>query len=204
MDRTKLSPGRRLSLGAMVAALTLLFLYGSEVLTGFRFLCACFASFFVVILVEEDLFGTAWLCFLTVSILGFILCPDRISWFFYVALLGHYGIVRRFFQKFITVPSVRSSTAIWARPWPCGRCTPSPGWTCGPWCPKRCPSWCWSCWWRRCSSCWTSSLKPPPSSIPSGSAAFCSNSIGARLSSHTIPSWDERKANATEKPAAAL
>ena len=108
MERAKLSPGRRLSLGAMVAALTLLFLYGSEVLTGFRFLCACFASFFVVILVEEDLFGTAWLCFLTVSILGFILCPDRISWFFYVALLGHYGIVRRFFQKFITVPAVRS------------------------------------------------------------------------------------------------
>ncbi|MBQ3487759.1 MAG: hypothetical protein IJA71_05670 [Clostridia bacterium] len=108
MERAKLSPGRRLSLGAMVAALTLLFLYGSEVLTGFRFLCACFASFFVVILVEEDLFGTAWLCFLAVSILGFILCPDRISWFFYVALLGHYGIVRRFFQKFITVPSVRS------------------------------------------------------------------------------------------------
>ena len=108
MEKKKLSLSRRLSLGAMVAALTLLSLYASEVLTGFRFLCAALSSFFIVILTQEDLFGTAWLCFLTVSVLGFLLCPDRLSWFLYVALIGHYGIVRRFFQKFITVPAVRS------------------------------------------------------------------------------------------------
>ncbi len=108
MEKKKLSLSRRLSLGAMVAALTLLFLYASEVLTGFRFLCAAFSGFFIVILVQEDLFGTAWLCFFTVTVLGFILCPDRMSWFLYVSLIGHYGIVRRFFQKFITVPAVRS------------------------------------------------------------------------------------------------
>lgn len=108
MERKKLSLSRRLSLGAMVAALTLLFLYASEVLTGFRFLCAALSGFFIVILAQEDLFGTAWLCYLTVAILGFLLCPDRLSWFLYVALIGHYGIVRRFFQKFITVPAVRS------------------------------------------------------------------------------------------------
>ena len=108
MEKKKLSLSRRLSLGAMVAALTLLFLYASEVLTGFRFLCAALSGVFIVVLTEEDLFGTAWLCFLTVAILGFILCPDRMSWFLYVALIGHYGIVRRFFRKFITVPAVRS------------------------------------------------------------------------------------------------
>ena len=108
MEKKKLPLSRRVSLGAMVAALTLLFLYASEVLTGFRFLCAALSGFFVVVLVQEDLFGTAWLCFLTVTILGFLLCPDRMSWFMYVALIGHYGIVRRFFQKFITVPAVRS------------------------------------------------------------------------------------------------
>ena len=108
MEKKKLSLSRRVSLGAMVAALTLLFLYASEVLTGFRFLCAALSGFFIVILAQEDLFGTAWLCFLAVSILGFILCPDRMSWFLYVTLIGHYGIVRRFFQKYITVPPVRS------------------------------------------------------------------------------------------------
>ena len=108
MEQKKLSLSRRLSLGAMVAALTLLFLYASEVLTGFRFLCAAMSGFFIVILVQEDLFGTAWLCFLTVSILGFLLCPDRMSWFLYVSLIGHYGIVRQFFRKYITVPAVRS------------------------------------------------------------------------------------------------
>ena len=108
MEKKKLPLSRRLSLGAMVAALTLLSLYASEVLTGFRFLCAALSGFFIVALTEEDLFGTAWLCFLTVSVLGFILCPDRMSWFLYVTLIGHYGIVRRFFQKYITVPPVRS------------------------------------------------------------------------------------------------
>jgi hypothetical protein len=108
MEKKKLPLSRRLSLGAMVAALTLLALYASEMLTGFRFLCAALSGFFIVILTEEDLFGTAWLCFLSVSILGFLLCPDRMSWFLYVTLIGHYGIVRRFFRKFITVPSVRS------------------------------------------------------------------------------------------------
>ena len=108
MEQKKLSLSRRLSLGAMVAALTLLFLYASEVLTGFRFLCAALSGFFIVILVQEELFGTAWLCFLAVSILGFLLCPDRRSWFLYVALIGHYGIVRQFFRKYITVPVVRS------------------------------------------------------------------------------------------------
>ena len=63
MERGKLTAGRRLSLGAMVTALTLLFLYASEVLTGFRFLCGCLCSLFIVILTEEDLFGPAWLCF---------------------------------------------------------------------------------------------------------------------------------------------
>ena len=108
MEQKKLSLSRRLSLGAMVAALTLLFLYASEVLTGFRFLCAALSGFFIEVLVQEELFGTAWLCFLAVSIMGFILCPDRMSWFMYVALIGHYGIVRQFFRKYITVPAVRS------------------------------------------------------------------------------------------------
>ena len=108
MSKESLSPGRRVSLGAMVVALTLLFLYASEVLTGFRFLCAALSGFFIVVLVQEELFGTAWLCFLAVSIMGFILCPDRMSWFMYVALIGHYGIVRQFFRKYITVPAVRS------------------------------------------------------------------------------------------------
>ena len=108
MEQKKLSLSRRLSLGAMAAALTLLFLYASEVLTGFRFLCAALSGFFIVVLVQEELFGTAWLCFLAVSIMGFILCPDRMSWFMYVAIIGHYGIVRQFFRKYITVPAVRS------------------------------------------------------------------------------------------------
>lgn len=108
MEKKRLSPARRASLCAMVTALTVLFLYASEVLTGFRFMCCFICSFFIMVLVMEGLYREAWLCFTAVSLLGFVICPDRISWFLYVALLGHYGIVRRFFQRFITVPAVRS------------------------------------------------------------------------------------------------
>ena len=53
MEAKKLSLSRRLSLGAMVASLTLLFLYASEVLTGFRFLCAALSGLFIVIFIAS-------------------------------------------------------------------------------------------------------------------------------------------------------
>lgn len=101
-------PSLKLSLGAMVTALTVLFLYASEVLVGFRWISLFFCAFFVQLLLCEGYVAAALISFFASALLGFILCPDRISWFLYVALLGHYGTVRYFFRRFITVPVVRS------------------------------------------------------------------------------------------------
>ena len=91
----------------MTTALTVLFLYASETVSAFRlFFCFC-ASLPVQILLTENLKGEAWLSFLASALLGFILCPDRISWFFFVALLGHYGMLRSFFYRYINTVWVR-------------------------------------------------------------------------------------------------
>lgn len=99
---------RKLTLTAMVTALNVLFLYASEVLTGSRVICCFLCSLFVQTLLCEGYNRQAFLSYLATVLLGFILCPDRLSWFFYTALLGHYGIVRQFFRRYITVSSVRS------------------------------------------------------------------------------------------------
>lgn len=99
---------RKLTLTAMVTALNVLFLYASEVLTGTRVLCCFMCSLFIQTLLCEGYNRQAFLSYLATVLLGFVLCPDRLSWFFYTALLGHYGIVRQFFRRYITVSWVRS------------------------------------------------------------------------------------------------
>lgn len=102
------SQSKKLTLTAMVTALNVLFLYASEVLTGTRMLCCFACSLFVQVLLCEGYVKQAFLSYAATVLLGFILCPDRLSWFFYPALLGHYGIVRQFFRRYITISSVRS------------------------------------------------------------------------------------------------
>lgn len=102
-DRT-----RALALTAMVTALNVLCLYASEVVTGTRLLFCFLCSLFIQVLVCERYIRWAFMSYLATVLLGFVLCPDRISWFFYTALLGHYGIVRQFFRRYITVGYIRS------------------------------------------------------------------------------------------------
>ncbi len=99
---------RKLTLTAMVTALNLLFLYASEVLTGTRVIFCFMTALFVQTLLCEGYGRQAFLSYLATVLLGFLLCPNRLSWFFYTALLGHYGIVRQFFRRYITVSWVRS------------------------------------------------------------------------------------------------
>ena len=82
-DRT-----RALALTAMVTALNVLCLYASEVVTGTRLLFCFLCSLFIQVLVCEGYIRWAFMSYLATVLLGFVLCPDRISWFFYTALLG--------------------------------------------------------------------------------------------------------------------
>ena len=103
----KMSFSQRITLSAMVIALNTLFLYASEVLGGMRLFFCFLSALPVQILLTEDLKAEGWLSFLATVMLAFLLCPDRFSWFFYVALLGHYGMMRAFFRRYINTVWVR-------------------------------------------------------------------------------------------------
>ena len=105
MARTSLS--QRITLSAMVIALNTLFLYASEALSGMRLFFCFLSALPVQVLLSEGLKAESWLSYLATVILGFLLCPDRFSWFFYVALLGHYGMMRSFFRLYINKVWVR-------------------------------------------------------------------------------------------------
>ncbi|MCL2695621.1 MAG: hypothetical protein FWE69_04785 [Clostridiales bacterium] len=91
----------KLSLSAMTVALSVLFLYGSELIPYMRFPLCFLACFCLQVLLSERLVGRAWLCFLGVSVLSFFLLTDRFSWFAWVALLGHYPMVRGAVHRFV-------------------------------------------------------------------------------------------------------
>lgn len=103
----KVSFSLRITLSAMVIALNVLFLYASEALSGMRLFFCFLSALPVQVLLTEDLKAESWLNFLATALIGFILCPDRFSWFFYVALLGHYGMMRSFFRRYINKVWVR-------------------------------------------------------------------------------------------------
>ena len=104
---SRVSFSQRITLSAMVIALNVLFLYASEALSGMRLFFCFLSALPVQILLTENLKAESWLSFIASVVLGFLLCPDRFSWFFYVALLGHYGMMRAFFRRYVNKVWVR-------------------------------------------------------------------------------------------------
>lgn len=103
-----ISPARKAALGGMVTTLSLLFLYASETVPYLRVVCCFLSGLFVCVLVSENLFGTAWVSFLATAAIGFLLLPTRLCWFFYVTLIGHYGIVRGLLYRNVRIAWLRT------------------------------------------------------------------------------------------------
>lgn len=108
MSGTVLSPARRVALCGMVTALSFLFLYAAETVPYTRLICCFLSGLFVCALVSENLFGAAWLSFLATALLGFLLLPSRLCWFFYVTIIGHYGIVRGLLYRNVRIAWLRT------------------------------------------------------------------------------------------------
>lgn len=78
---------------AMVLTLSLLFLYAAEILSWGRFAFAFLACLCMEPLAGQR--GAGLACFGGIALLGFFLLPTRLVWFFYIAILGHYGLMRQ-------------------------------------------------------------------------------------------------------------
>ncbi len=92
----KLSFSKRISLGAMTAALNLLALYAAAVLPTGRAACLFLSGVFVYALACERAYPAAILCFLATAGLSFAILPQPMVIFAYIGLVGHYGIFHTF------------------------------------------------------------------------------------------------------------
>lgn len=99
MNKRRLQGSIKLTLGAMVTALTVLLLYAAAVLPAARLVFYFMASFLPFILVCEGLYGWALTAFLAGGVLSFFLLPDKTPVYLYLLLVGHYGIFRTALQE---------------------------------------------------------------------------------------------------------
>ena len=99
MRRNLGSNPRRISLAAMLGAFTLLFLYIASVIPVGKFAMYFLSSVFVAALMVEYDTGLAFLMFVAVSLLSFLILPDRTRVFYYIIFFGHYGIGKHFIEK---------------------------------------------------------------------------------------------------------
>ena len=88
----------RVSLTAMFAAMSLLFLYLASVLPTMRIAMYFLSSVFVMGLVIEEEIGLAILMFIGVSLMSLLLMPDITRVLPYVFFFGHYGIGKYYIQ----------------------------------------------------------------------------------------------------------
>ena len=89
----------RISLTAMFAAMSLLFLYLASILPTLRITAYFLSSVFIMGLVLEEEIGLAFLMFAAVSLLSLLLMPNILRVVPYVLFFGHYGIGKYYIQK---------------------------------------------------------------------------------------------------------
>lgn len=88
----------RVSLTAMFASMSLLFLYMASVLPTGRIAMYFLSSVFVMGLVIEEEIGLAVLMYIGVSLMSLLLMPNILRVLPYVFFFGHYGIGKFFIQ----------------------------------------------------------------------------------------------------------
>ena len=91
----------RVSLTAMFASMSLLFLYLASVLPTMRITMYFLSSVFVMGLVLEEEIGLAFLMFVADSLLSLLIMPDILRVVPYVLFFGHYGIGKYFIQTHV-------------------------------------------------------------------------------------------------------
>ncbi len=91
--------GFPVALGGVLAALTLVFMYLAAIIPGFELTMFAISSVFVAVMVIEAGPVKGFWLFVAVSIVGFILVPNKIAIAPYLMFFGYYGIAKYFIEK---------------------------------------------------------------------------------------------------------
>ena len=98
----------RVSLTAMFAAMSLLFLYLAAVLPTARFAMYFISSIFIMGLILEEEIGLAFLMYVAVSLLGLLLMMPQFAFVMpYVLFFGHYGLGKYYLETHVKDKVVR-------------------------------------------------------------------------------------------------
>jgi len=106
MPRFKRS-AHRVSLTAMFASMSLLFLYLASILPTMNISMFFLSSVFVMGLVLEEEIGLAFMMFAVVSLLSLLILPNRLLVIPYVVFFGHYGIGKYYIETGIRDKIIR-------------------------------------------------------------------------------------------------
>lgn len=90
----RLSTSKKITLGAMVTALSVLCLYAAAALPVGNLAFYFLSSVCIYVLTCEQAYASAILAFAASVGLSFLILPDKIATLYYIALLGHYGIIK--------------------------------------------------------------------------------------------------------------
>lgn len=95
----KLSPTKKLTLGAMCIALTILALFAAANIKVMKIASYFLSGVFIFALTYERAYVMAILAFLASCGIGFLIIADKVMLIPYIALIGHYGIFKDFISE---------------------------------------------------------------------------------------------------------
>ena len=97
--KKRLTQVQKITATAMLAALTLLFLYLAALLPTAQLSLYALSSFFMIGLLLEKEISYGWMMYIGVSILGFVLIQDKMKMLPYIFFFGSYGIIKYYIEK---------------------------------------------------------------------------------------------------------
>lgn len=97
--KKRLTQAQKITTTAVLAALTLLFLYAAAFLPTVRLSLYALSSFFMIGLILEKEISYGWMMYIVVSILGLLLIQDKMKILPYIFFFGSYGIIKFYIEK---------------------------------------------------------------------------------------------------------
>lgn len=90
---------KQISRGAMVTVLSIILMYMATVIPTTRIFLLSLSSFLIAILIIETSISKALVSFLSTSVLGVILIPNKLLLIPYITFLGYYAVVKLYIEK---------------------------------------------------------------------------------------------------------
>ena len=90
---------RKIVLSGILAGLTSIILFAESFLPAGRLGLFTLSSFFTAVIIIECGIRTGWIFYVAVTLLGFILLPDKLGVVPYAVFFGIYGIVKYYTEK---------------------------------------------------------------------------------------------------------